>query len=565
MLEQLEGWSYMIRPRKRMADFRLLAAALMALLALPVHGATQGAAAPAPSQGDGDEELVFLDPNGVIKVHDPTQGTDAREVIWESPDGGWRHIAVGDFNADGDAEIAAVGGDGVNRLAIYDPVAEGLGVGEADGFFNGIPWALLYEETLDGFPYLISSGEFSVDAPGDEIIYYFRLPDADRVQQDDDNRFVIMFAYADPPDGRLWSTLLTYDSGNEWTWIGAGNLNGSGADEVALIASEIGNLSVYSIVDGGLVRIKRYSDGSVPWQDGAIGQYIAGGDEELAVGRETVYDAPALFVLQYAGGSWTDAYAQYHDPPPGAVFLGDLTGNGDDELMVVRSVRPELSNVPRLFVKDNGNDTFFLQEHSLDADNGYRTGVAADTDGDGRDEVVVIRNNRIRIFTEPERSASFVDKETGVDTAMILAADLDANGLSGSSRFGASPDSVEESVTAGAVSEVYAIAVSDVVNGNSVPFNYRVENGSAWVQVTRSGARTPTTLSVTLDASELLSGTFSDRILIEASDGSVANSPYAIDVRMTVKPGISLTPGVVREVLTDCQWRAARLCLSTLT
>ena len=529
------------RPMKRSHRYRRWARVIIPALsilglavALPHYalGAIDGGNAPARSLANEDEELVYLDPNGVIRVYDPTQAIGAPEVTWESPGGGWRYIALGDFNADGDAEIAAVGGDGVNRLAIYDPVAEGLGVGEADGFINGIPWALLYEESLPGFPYIVAAGDFDLNAPADELIYYYALPDADKVQADDENRSVIKVANGEHPDGRSWSTLLTYDSGNEWTWIGAGNLNGTGADEIALIDLVLGNLSVYMISDKTLLRILRHSNLEKAWQDGDIGQFVAGGDAELAAGRETVYDLPALFVIQYAGGRWTDACAEYNDPPPEAVFLGDLSGNGDDELMAVRFVPPELSGRPRLFVRDNGNDSVALREHALDADNGYTTGVVGDTDGDGRDEIAVMRNSRIRVFTEPEQSSDFSDKDRNTDSATIMAANLDANGLSGSSRFSARPNSVEEAVTSGTVSQEHVIAASDVVNGDRIPFTYRLENSSTWIRVTRSSGTTPSTLGVTLDATGLITGTFSDRIVIETSGASVVNSPYAIGIEM---------------------------------
>jgi hypothetical protein len=520
---------------------------------MDAQGAGYGADSLASAAANIDDELVYLDPNGVIRVLDPSPAAGVPEVRWSSPGGGWRYIALGDFNADGDLEIAAVGGDGGNRLAIYDPVAEGLGVGQADGFINGIPWALLYEEVLPGPAYLVAAGDFDLSVPGDELVYYYALSDAEILVAEDEFRFVFMSAEGTPPTGRSWSTLLTYDSGNEWTWIGAGNLNGTGVDEVAVISRLIGNLSVYTISNGTLIRIFRNSDAVRAWQDGDIGQFVAGGDAELAAGRETQYPLPSLFVLQYAGGDWTDAIAEYNDPPPAAVFFGDLTGNGDDEVIALRSVRPEYGARPRLFVRDNGNDNVVLREAALDADNGYRTGVAGDIDGDGRDEIVVMRNNRIRIFTEPEASSSFTDYDVNTGSAMILAGNLDANGLSSGSRFGASPRSVEDTVISGTASQVHAISISDVVNGRSIPFTYSIENNSTWIRVTQSSEQTPSTLGVTLEATGLITGTFSDQLIIETDDGSVVNSPYGIDVKMTVQPGLTIAPSHVVGVQMDCQ------------
>ena len=39
-----------------------------------------------------------------------------------------------------------------------------------------------------------------------------------------------------------------------------------------------------------------------------------------------------------------------------------------------------------------------------------------------------------------------------------------------------------EEVVSGTVSQAHAIALTDVVNGRSIPFSYRVENDSAWIE-----------------------------------------------------------------------------------
>lgn len=542
-----------LRQSKQAVLVTLLCIGLLLIPSVPAIGASDGDDTQEVEETNSDDELVYLDPNGVIKVLDPNPAEGSQAVAWESPVAQWTHIATGDFNADGDAEIVAVGGPGGNRLAIYDPVAEGLGPGEADGFINGIPWTLLYEETLSGVPLIVATGDFDLNVPVDEIVYYYTLPAGEIVQQDDPYRFVFLAATGSPPSGESWSTLLTYDSGNAWSWIGTGNIDGTGQDEMALIASAIGNLSVYTISSGTLQRILRQSDAVRAWQDGDIGQFSLGGRAELAAGRETVFPDSALFVLRYGSGDWTDVYDAYFDPPPKVVFMGDLTGNGDDELIVLRDVPPDLAGRPRLFVRDNGNDSIGLGEPLLDADNGYGAGVAGDTDGDGREEIAIMRNNRIRIFTEPEVSSAFADAPVTTDGTTILAANLDANGLAGASRFGASPSSIDDIVTSGTESETYAIALSDVVNGRSVPFTYRIENGAVWVDVERSSAQTPATLEVTLDARELATGTFSDRLIVETDDSSIANSPYAIDLTMTVVPGVAVTPGEILSLQDNCE------------
>lgn len=76
---------------------------LAALLRAPVYALTAANA---------DDEIVYLDPEGVIRVMDPRPSSTQLAVQWASPEGGWTALALGDFNADGDLEIAALRPEG---------------------------------------------------------------------------------------------------------------------------------------------------------------------------------------------------------------------------------------------------------------------------------------------------------------------------------------------------------------------------------------------------------------------------------------------------------------------
>ena len=512
-----------------------------------VHGADLGI------QANSDDELVYLDAGGVIKVFDPQPSIGAPEVKWQSPSGGWDGIALGDFNADGDEEIVAISRQGANRLVIFDPVAEGIDSGDADGVINGVPWEQLYAQTLSGPPQLVATGNFDLGSPADEIIYYYQLPPGEVVQDDDPYRFVLVSAEGTPPDGSAWSTILTHDSGNIWDKIVPGNYDGVGVDEVALLGTDTGNLSVYRLTNGALERIRRTVNAETEWQDADSGQFVAGGREELALGREADYPYPTLLVSHFVTtDDWPDDLAQPNNPPPRTVFMGDISGNGDDEVIALRDVPSNLSGRPRLFVRDNGNDTIRIGELSLDADNGYQAGVAGDIDSDGRDEIVIMRNNRIRMFMQPEASANFQDEEVATGSQVILAGNLDAGGLTGASRFGVSPNSVTDSVVSGSVSGSHVLAITDVVNGSTIPFTARVEDSSTWLEINPTSSLTPGAIDVVLNATGLISGTFTDRVIISTSDASVVNAPYSINVSMSVIPGVAVVPREIVALDPNC-------------
>ena len=90
-----------------------------------------------------DDEIIYIDNNGFIVVIDVNQ---ANEVLidWRSDEGGFRDFATGDFNNDGDQEIAAIQDDGADgKLVIYDPVVSSRNLSPSGETPNGIAWKRL--------------------------------------------------------------------------------------------------------------------------------------------------------------------------------------------------------------------------------------------------------------------------------------------------------------------------------------------------------------------------------------------------------------------------------------
>ncbi|MFZ1771347.1 MAG: FG-GAP-like repeat-containing protein, partial [Caldilinea sp.] len=67
-----------------------------------------------------EEEIVYIDADGYIRVYDPQTPNNLPPVVFRSPDAGWYDATVGDVNGDGDDEILAFAENGL--LKIYDPV-----------------------------------------------------------------------------------------------------------------------------------------------------------------------------------------------------------------------------------------------------------------------------------------------------------------------------------------------------------------------------------------------------------------------------------------------------------
>lgn len=544
---------------------RSLAALLicLSLLLAPFAGwrapaqAAQPAAPAAQAVANSDEEIVYLEPGGVIRVQDPNQAGDNPEVRWFSPTGGWVGFALSDVNLDGDAEIVAIGNiNGVGKLTIFDPVASESEAGNG-GFINGIPWRVLFDKTLLGIPRLVATGELDTTAPGDEIVVNYGLPPDAVVEPGDVFRFEGLVQSGPARDGRSWNVRALVDTGNLWTWVGLGDLNGGGVDEIALIDDHGGNLSVLALTNDGTDRIYRNTSQDNAWQHGAMGQWVGGGRDELFVVRETSYPLSSFFVLGVIDSNWVDIFHEYNDPPPSFVFTADITGNGDQEAVLLREVPVELGNRSRLFIRDNGNDQIVLTDDLLDADNGYLAGAGGDVDGDGRDEVVIMRGNRLRIFTEPESSRAVQDFAAVTDGRTIAIANLDAGGSNELSRLGATPDSIQDTVIAGAEQRVYGIAVHELSGNRVAAYSARIENSSPWVSLNPAAGNTPDTIMVTLTSQGLAAGTYEDRLLIETTDPTVVESAVAVPIQLTVLAGASTAPNRVDDVVYPCAEDAA--------
>lgn len=535
--------SYKVRCGPR----RILAAVGLAMLA--VWGVV---VQPVTAQTDVNDEIVYLDPTGTIRVVDPTPRSEDVEVTWFSPTSGWVDFAVADVTNDGDDEIIAVRPLGAGgQLTIFDPVAIGADDDDVQ-FLDGIPWAILFELVLETTPRLVATGEFDLSRTGPEIIFERLLLPEERNDFGDSRRFTILRQPQDQTRGEAWDTQTTWDTGNVWTRVDAGNFDNLGIDEVVLVDEEIGNLSIYQVGDG-FERFYRNSNESNAWRVARFGQFGAGGGEELGAVRTADFPLASAWVFRWDDDEVLDRYAERLIPSPRYMFWADINGNGDDEMAMLRSVPQELGQRPRLFIRDNGNETIILNDQQLDVDNGYLAGTGADTDGDGRDEVVIMRNNRIRVYTEPERATTSEEFDVETDSEHILAGNLDAAGIARESRLGVSQSVITATLRAGQTADVVNVAVTDVTRGSTIQFSTSIDGADEWVAVDVLGSSTPSTLAVVLDAVGLQPGAYRGQIVLTPSGSGVSSEPAVIDLQMQVNSGVTISPAGLLVEYNPCE------------
>ncbi len=506
-----------------------------------------------------DEEIVYLDTAGFIRALEPQVTTGQQAVQWVSPVGGWRDFALADFNGDGDAEIVAVGGDSTSgRLTIYDPVIASGRI-DATRVINGIPWGILYETQLPGAPLLVSAGDLVPTIAGNEIAYVLALNPADRLDPDDLSRLLILQQTAGSSDGSDWQVEIDFvDFGNEWDRLALGDLDNSAGEEIVLVDRD-GFTRVYLISGLKQLKILDLESGARPWQDGIVAQWVPGSLQELLLIRSAGSGA-TFWSFYYNPGdpaNFSDGYSALYVPIPRLLFAGDINNNGDDELFFLRTVPTNLVTQPHLFMLNAGTDTLPVFEHRLDVDNGYLGGAAGDTDGDGRAEVTIMRNNNVRVYTDPESNGTQMVNNVLTafsDSRTIHLANLDRNGVVATPQLATSATQLVQSLSSGADPSSISFNLTNTSSGapGAISFAAHVVGNLPWLAVSPSSGVTPATVTVTFDPRNLPAGVYTATLAINSSNDQVLDLPLTVGVTATVREGLRTNPELLSYVTSSC-------------
>jgi len=516
---------------------------------LPVRAETDETDA---TSADAAEEIVYITSDGIIRILD-WQATGGPLVDWSSDldknadnsvnGKDFRDFALGDVNNDGDLEIIAVkGGSSDGKLIIYDPVvAPGQPINSNRKTPNGIPWDKLYETTLLGRPAIVTAGNYDANIPGDEIAYVFDLNAADKKNPDDLQRMIILKPTSLTPTGRNWTQHADKDFSNQWEFVSTGNFDGTGTQEIALVETQDlgGEFTVFR-TDSGIAKVGG-KGGSLTkyWKHAAFGNWDGSGKQELLVVREGEGLA-SFFVFQWDGDNkdFKELYTEKFDPSPRHVVVANINGNKDsnpeEEVFLIRNVSSNV-NLVRLIPRGEEQSNIPSElEQKLDTDNGYRAGAGGDIDGDGRDELVLIRDNKLLVFTEAEKSGKTTTRDVSTNRRSITIGDLDKNGFASGPQFCATRSKLEGQVPAGVTGPSKTdLQLTNCGSGEPVPFTISIDGSPAWFVVTPTSGQTASTLTYTFNAVNLAVGTYTAKLRID-SPAAVVNKPFLIDLALTV-------------------------------
>ena len=548
---------------RRSTALSVCSALLFLLLLLPWPARAQEDRGQQIAAANGDDEVVYLDPNGFIRVYDPT---GSPQITWVSPEGGWSAVALGDFTGEGDDEIVAVGGEGANsRLVIYDPVVAS-GAVDAGQQFNGVPWKTLFATYVAGTPRLVAVGEFNAAVTGREIVY---TTDAPAEGSDPRSKISILMQTASPADGTAWTEYATLFTGQQWSDISTGDLEVSGVDNIALIDEDRGVLSVFRLLNGALARYYLSSSDSREWSSSAIGNVDPEtAQPELVLVRRADRPLASLIVWRYqAPDEFVDVYLRDFNPSPRVVFLADINGGGESEIFMLRNVTrtagcpAPYSTAPfQLIMRNRGPDRPPAFEVCLDQANTFRYGVRADLAGDGKQEVIVLSPTQLRVFSNLDATFTVTNVTVSSNARMLAAGNLDKAGAVKPNTLTTSQNRLAYTVNAGSQSSTQQVQIDNSASSTPIPLRIHTSPRADFVRWSRSSSSTQATLTVSVDAAELLPDiTYATNLLIDAPGVTVSNTPLQIAVLVKVESGLVVKPAAGALLVSPCSGASAPL------
>ena len=504
---------------------------VLALVPLPAQGATWADEAAAPTVQP-DDEVVVLEWNGRIRIDDPHQEPNVSQVTWDSgSDIGWTAVEAGDFNGDGDDELVAIQG---GRIKVFDPIEQ---PGRARVAFE------LYLDGSRAFR-LLTTGDF--DGDGKAEIAATHTETGVNLQE-------ALKIYDGGANGTQWTTTRELYYGALWQGMSAGDVNADGADDLAMVRNPLLSDPLLTLYNGRTWTplVERYFN--FPFLALAVGKLsLAHPGEQIALTRtgEILALADSLLLLRYVNNALDDLLAntnyRYY-PHFTSVAVGDVNGDGDDEVLMVRD--PTDNRTSLLLVNPAGQATFDLDVAIGFGATAWKQVRAGDVDADGRDEVLLLRADRYRTYVDPQSNANYIDvvgsyriPQSGTDVSAFCFANVDGGGKVLGPVMSVSPTSLTFSVEYGQTSPVRTVNITNSATADPFAWEAQVISGAPWLQISRTSGSTPGQLLVSMDTTALAAGSYPGRIRITATNPAVQDRSQEVAVQATVTdPGLTVT------------------------
>jgi len=304
-------------------------------------------------------------------------------------------VAVGDFNGDGDSDLA-VTNDFTKKVLIL--------LGNGDGTFAA---AVDYPTGTD--PEWVATGDFDGDGDVDLAIADSGSTNVSILLGDGNGAFAAPATYS--------------IGGSGITSVAVGDFNGDGKDDVAATNPSLNRVEILlGYGDGTLAAAVSYATGSTPFQV-AVGDFNGDGIADLAVANSV-----SVSVLIGNGDGTFDPQVSYASGQAKAVAIADFNADGKSDLAVANDDVTDTISI----LLGNGDGTFGAATYFPSGS--YPNFVATgDFNGDGKTDLAVANEDTpgsvtILLGNGDGTLASGVTYPTGDATGSVAIADFNGDG-----------------------------------------------------------------------------------------------------------------------------------------
>ena len=207
-----------------------------------------------------------------------------------------------------------------------------------------------------------------------------------------------------------WTKWYEESFGGEWKDMAAGDFNNDSYDDLALVRNADRLIKVYKGGTSGLSVLAERGGYGTDWLAVAGGNVFSDfAGDEIALDRNGSNVAvDGLLIFRVVGNAFVDigeGPAYKYSPNFTSMALGDLNGDGDDEILLLRD--PVTDKASLLMVNPAGAAMRAIELAIGFGSAAWKLVRTGDTDGDGRDEVVVERGDGYRVYTGLEANDSY--------------------------------------------------------------------------------------------------------------------------------------------------------------